>query len=610
MIPAGIRARLGSAGTDGVGVGVGVWGWGAAVVILVIARSFAFVWWPDVHFDADQAVTGLMASHLIEGRAFPVFQYAQEYVLVIESWMAAPLMAIWPGSIAALRSVPVAINVATAVLLFLTVANVLKSPPLHPPCPPLPLHEKSTGRGIGGSALLGPNAASAPRPDAVSGTRPNGVSAVLLVAFLATLPVALPGPMTSADLTDALGMNIEPLFFAVLLWRWRAWPVALGIAAAVAMKNREFTIYALAALVALDLIRYGIDRIPALARWRESRAVTSPAETSPAETSPADAQPAETATAVDWQRFWRGRAVAAVCFAIAWAAIGAVKQYSTPFGPGTAFGILADSRDNTAVAASAMCIVPAKMPGDLWTVAAKMLPLQLGAGDERHQTARLYAHTIGNYSWLSPPLAIVLIGGIALGLVRAYRRGPSAATYFGVYLVLIGAQAVLVYALTRCGNVSVFTLRYTLLVLLAPAGAIILALERESRPAIRAIVTVTLIAWASVCAFAHVRLIRDYATDSPRAAYRELAHYLDSHDIRFIVTDYWTGYHVAYLTRERVKALTDFERIHEYTLAVRANLDRAMDVRRNTTPDQPCAGTLVGGLFCVCPPQTQTDRTR
>ena len=159
-----------------------------------------------------------------------------------------------------------------------------------------------------------------------------------------------------------------------------------------------------------------------------------------------------------------------------------MKQYSSPFGPGTAFGILADSRDNTAVAASAMCIVPAKMPGDLWTVASKMLPLQLGAGDERLQTARLYAHTIGNYSWLWPPLAIVLIAGIALGLVRAYRHGPSAATYFGVYLLLIGAQAVLVYALTRCGNVSVFTLRYTLLVLLAPAGAIILALERESRP--------------------------------------------------------------------------------------------------------------------------------
>ena len=104
-------------------------------------------------------------------------------------------------------------------------------------------------------------------------------------------------------------------------------------------------------------------------------------------------------------------------------------------------------------------------------------------------------------------------------------------------------------------------------------------------------------------------LLHEYVNDSPRAAYRELADYLDSHDIRFIVTDYWTGYHVAFLTAERVKALTDFERIHEYTLAVRANLDRAMEVRRHTTPDQPCAGTLVGGLFCVCPPQTQTDRT-
>ena len=515
----------------------------AAVVILVIARSFAFVWWPDVHFDADQAVTGLMARHLIEGRAFPVFQYAQEYVLVIESWLAAPVMAIWPGSIAALRSVPVAMNVA------------------H-----------------GGAAV----------PDGAPLASRAFTQAPLPMAFLATLPVALPGPMTSADLTDALGMNIEPLLFAILLWRWRRgrwrwvsrrrWP-------------EESRVHDLC-----DRRARGARSDPLRHR---SRAGARPL-----------ARAVDDTTAVDWPRFWRGRVVAVVCFAITWAAIGVVKQYSSPFGPGTTFGILADSRDNTAVAASAMCIVPAKMPGDLWTVASKMLPLQLGAGDERLETARLYAHAIGNYSWLWPPLAIVLLAGVALGLVRAYRRGPSPATYFGVYLILIGAQAVLVYALTRCGNVSVFTLRYTLLVLLAPAGAIILALERESRRGIRAIVTVTVIAWASVCAFAHARLIHEYANDSPRAAYRELADYLDSHDIRFIVTDYWTGYHVAFLTAERVKALTDFERVHEYTLAVRANLDRAMEVRRNTNPDQPCAGTLVGGLFCVCPPQTQTDRTR
>ena len=230
----------------GVRGDVGLWVALAAVVILVIARSFAFVWWPDVHFDADQAVTGLMARHLIEGRALPVFQYAQEYVLVLESWLAAPVMAIWPGSIAALRSVPVAINVATAALLFLTTAALLRPK----------------------GALL----------------QPFGRAAVLLAALLATLPVALPGPMTAADLTDALGMNIEPLFFAILLWRWRTWPAALGITAAVAMKNREFTLYALAALVTLDLLRYAIDRVPALARWRAPSMTTSAGTTSPEQT--------------------------------------------------------------------------------------------------------------------------------------------------------------------------------------------------------------------------------------------------------------------------------------------------------------------------------------
>ena len=52
-----------------------------AIAGLVVLRSLVFVCWPASHFDSDQAVTGLMAKHLSELRAFPVFWYGQTYML-------------------------------------------------------------------------------------------------------------------------------------------------------------------------------------------------------------------------------------------------------------------------------------------------------------------------------------------------------------------------------------------------------------------------------------------------------------------------------------------------------------------------------------------------
>ena len=54
----------------------------AALVIagvLVCMRAAAFVF-PGVRFDADQAIVGLMAKHISECRAFPVFFYGQSYL--------------------------------------------------------------------------------------------------------------------------------------------------------------------------------------------------------------------------------------------------------------------------------------------------------------------------------------------------------------------------------------------------------------------------------------------------------------------------------------------------------------------------------------------------
>src|SRR4051812_22220469 len=90
----------------------------AALLTLVVgARSAVFVFWPQSHFDSDQAVTGLMAKHLAEFRAFPVFWYGQSYMLGVEAWLAAPLFLIIGASVPALKLPLLAMHVAIVLLL-------------------------------------------------------------------------------------------------------------------------------------------------------------------------------------------------------------------------------------------------------------------------------------------------------------------------------------------------------------------------------------------------------------------------------------------------------------------------------------------------------------
>jgi hypothetical protein len=58
--------------------------------LLVVARTAPFMA-PGVRFDADQALAGLMAKHISEGRAFPVFFYGQKSQ---RGHLAAPVVAI------------------------------------------------------------------------------------------------------------------------------------------------------------------------------------------------------------------------------------------------------------------------------------------------------------------------------------------------------------------------------------------------------------------------------------------------------------------------------------------------------------------------------------
>lgn len=175
------------------------------VTLLVVLRSLVFVFWDQTVFDSDQAITGLMAKHLSELRAFPVFYYGQNYMLAVEAWLAAPVFLLLGASVTALRLPLLAINVAVALLL-------------------LRILERE------------------------SGLRP--AHALVPVLFF-----ALPAPGTTSHLLEANGGTIEPFAYVLLLWLTRARPGWGGLIFGIGFLQREFTIYGLIALLVVDALQ-------------------------------------------------------------------------------------------------------------------------------------------------------------------------------------------------------------------------------------------------------------------------------------------------------------------------------------------------------------------
>ena len=84
------RARVGShlSALESLAIVLGV------AAALVLLRALVYLLFEQVGFDSDQAIIGLMAKHLGEGRAFPLFLYGQTYMLAVEAWTAVPFFLI------------------------------------------------------------------------------------------------------------------------------------------------------------------------------------------------------------------------------------------------------------------------------------------------------------------------------------------------------------------------------------------------------------------------------------------------------------------------------------------------------------------------------------
>jgi hypothetical protein len=171
---------------------------------LLLLRSWFFVAWEESFFDSDQAIVGLMAKHLVEGRAKPLFFYGQEYMLAVESWVAAPFIGLFGASVATLRTALVTLNLVTGLLLVRLLVT-------------------EAGLGVWPAVL---------------------VSSIFWIA-----PMAV-----ASDLVEAQGGNIEPFLWVLVAWMLRRRPLALGACLAVAVLNREFSAYAIPMLLLVDVI--------------------------------------------------------------------------------------------------------------------------------------------------------------------------------------------------------------------------------------------------------------------------------------------------------------------------------------------------------------------
>ena len=176
----------------------------AVAVTLVLLRSSAFVFGREPQFDSDQAIVGLMAKHLSEFRALPVFFYGQHFMLAVEAWLAAPLFFFAGASVTVLKLPLLGIHLAVTVLLLVVLERELKLSPV--------------------------------------------------LAFVPTLFFIAAPTRTTELMFHANGGNVEPFLYVLLLWLLRHKPFIFGAVLGLGFLNREFTVYGLVALLLIDAV--------------------------------------------------------------------------------------------------------------------------------------------------------------------------------------------------------------------------------------------------------------------------------------------------------------------------------------------------------------------
>jgi hypothetical protein len=469
----------------------------AAACLLIFARNFVYLVYEQSFFDSDQAIVGLMAKHLIEGRAFPLFLYGQPYLLALDAWIAAPFIYFGGLTVQALRLSAIFTSCVVVSLLIVTLVRFCRIRPLY---------------------------------------------ALAAAAFF-----AFAGPVVNASLIEP-GANTSPFLFVIVLWLLRERPVWFGLTLGFAFLTREFTIYTLPALAAVQLIRGELFTWTRIRRW----------------------------------------AVALVAALAMWLVIDkGIRPLSDPRGPGTrgeptwAGGQVGNLTDRIA-------IIPSQLPRRARAMLTVHFPRLLGA----HYVDEGYASQ--GHNWLFWPLMLALVAGLArIGFMSRGRPPESRTTDFAIYLLLVGLTALAGYIATRPAEQSMD--RYYLFGLLVPGGIVAWLLTVEPKTIWRS-VTVGAVAFWIVCTGAdYVKLLNRYWGKNEPNAIRELSDALIARNITVAKAGYWRAYKTTFISGERVKiASSDYVRIEEYQKLADAQGDALVTIQEKPCP---AAGEHIGRWY-------------
>lgn len=482
---------------------------------------------PGVRFDADQAIVGLMAKHISEGRAFPIYFYGQSYLLAIEAYLAAPLMWLLGPTEVALKIPVVAMNMLAAGLLVWHAHRDL-------------------------------------------GLRP-------LLALVAAAPLVIPPIVPGTRLMEAMGGNAEPLLYTLLLWHFRARVWLFAITAAVAMAHRELTAYALLPLFLLDGLSGGLRARAAWTRW----------------------------------------VLSGVLFLMLVAGLRAALPYSPMFGPNSR-PHPGDANFSSADAVRMqVCIVPERWPSRFRILTQEHLPLMVGGLpgplNEIGVSTGIGQGNPGLAAWVLG----LTVAGLGGGLVTAWRRrrhqlaeaagrhpagsaGPHPPEIPGSalpwYLIAVGLTSAAVYWLVTCSQITLNSLRYDLLVLLAPVGALLAGAQVKVRSWRAGLVTATVL-WVAINADDYRALAAEVRSGRWLDHRGRVTQAVLDRGLTVLWGEFRLAYVVSFRSGERVTvAATTLHRIDEYARLAAAA--QAPFLRQG-----PCdGGEPLGPVYNLCPP--------
>ncbi|HVG83316.1 MAG TPA: hypothetical protein VM820_02320 [Vicinamibacterales bacterium] len=471
-----------------------------ALVLLaaVVLRGVFFLRFDESYFDSDQAIVGLMAKHLLEGRAFPLFFYGQEYMLGVESWVMAPVFAVFGPSVFALRLTMVLLNAVTTLTLWWLLVRDAR---LHP-----------------------------------------------WLAALAAAPFALAPFITAAHLVEAQGGNVEPFLWVLVAWLLRDKPLGLGAAMAIAFLHREFSLYALPALLLLQLAEARGRLAPLIRPW----------------------------------------ALTAFAFVAVFQGVNALKPHADLMGPASA-GVpvspgSTDQGNVTQLLARANVKADA-LPTRFRALVTEYLPMIVGLQGFRPNFLSIGSDAHVGWQELLPVaagLAGILLIWWSIDLAR---RRSLAGLSFPLYLVIVGLEAGVAYALTR--DLSMFTFRYGLLALFLPIGFAALVMQASRPTALRATGAALFGLLTAAALVDHVTVLQRASFAPPPPRFVPLAQKLEERGVHLARAGYWRSYVVTFLTQERViVASNEIQRIREYQLMADGASDGVVTIQETPCENQ------------------------